>query len=85
MTMIVKLIGPDPDHVSEHKLDAATAVVLVNQLRSREELPDGTFTALRMTLDEEVVLVTEARCQFWTEGDTLSGQLSMRLMKAGPQ
>lgn len=85
MTMIVKLIGPDADHVSEHKLDAATAVVLVNQLRSREQHPDGSAAPLRMTLDEEVVLVTEARCQFWTEGDTLSGELSMQLVKAGPQ
>lgn len=80
--MYVKLIGPEDLRVSEHKVDAATAVLLLNQLRSREQTPDGRDAPLRMTLDDEVVLVTEAVCKFWTKGETFDGEITLQLAEA---
>ena len=84
--MKVKLIGPGEDHESEHTIDPASAVLLTNQLSKRVIIvsaDDGTQTAepMEITLDDEKVLVGEARVRFFTQGDTFESYLTMQLLE----
>lgn len=75
--MYVKLIGPGDGQESEHRVDAASAVLLVNQLR--EEPGPGRL----ITVDDETYFWNDARAKFYTEGETLTAQVSVVLVKAG--
>lgn len=87
--MRVKLIGPDAGHESTHKVDAATAVALINQLRpgTTKTFVEGVLTHEEhtprfLTLDDESVQVQFAQVAFYTEGDRFDSVLTLTLETA---
>lgn len=84
--MHVKLIGPDQDHETEHKIDAGAAAMLAVQLSKRHTyVREGSVEVetppIEVTIDDEKLLVAEARIQFWTAGDTMDAELTLKLVK----
>ena len=59
-------------------------MLLTNQLSKRVNVVDAdgvtqTVEPMEITLDDEKILVGEARVRFFTQGDTLEAYLTMQL------
>lgn len=82
--MRVRLIGPSMGHVSDHKIDAATAAFLAVQLGQRHTFVQANDIKLEtppidITIDGDELRVKRATVEFWTEGDAFDGEVVLEL------